>query len=61
MIVAGETSGELYGALLAAVLKKRTPAIRIIGVGGERMQQSGVEIISWISSAFGLAEAFRNW
>ncbi len=60
MIVAGETSGELYGALLAAALKKRKPAIRIIGVGGERMQQAGVEIISGISSAFGLAEAVSS-
>ena len=60
MIVAGETSGELYGALLAEALKKRTPAIRIIGVGGERMQHSGVEIISGIASAFGLAEAVSS-
>ena len=60
MIVAGETSGELYGALLASVLKKRVPAIRIIGVGGERMQHSGVELISWISSAFGIAEAISS-
>ena len=60
MIVAGETSGELYGALLASVLKKRTPAIMIIGVGGERMQQSGVELISWIASAFGISEAVSS-
>ncbi len=60
MIVAGETSGELYGALLAAALKKRMPRIRIIGVGGERMQQAGVEIISWIAGAFGLAEAISS-
>ncbi|MBS1127349.1 MAG: lipid-A-disaccharide synthase [Nitrospirae bacterium] len=60
MIVAGETSGELYGALLAMSLKKRMPDIRIIGVGGERMQQAGVEIISRISSAFGLAEAVSS-
>ena len=60
MIVAGETSGELYGALLAISLKKRMPGLRIIGVGGERMQQAGVEMISWISSAFGLAEAISS-
>lgn len=60
MIVAGETSGELYGALLASSLKKQNPDIRIIGIGGERMQQAGVEIISWISSAFGLAEAVSS-
>jgi len=34
MIVAGETSGELYGSLLASALKKRRPDVRIIGVGG---------------------------
>jgi lipid-A-disaccharide synthase len=60
MIVAGETSGELYGALLAVSLKKRVPGIRIIGVGGERMQQAGVELISGIASAFGLAEAVSS-
>lgn len=60
MIVAGETSGELYGALLSSVLKKRRPAIRIIGVGGERMQHAGVELISGISSAFGIAEAVSS-
>jgi lipid-A-disaccharide synthase len=60
MIVAGETSGELYGALLSSVLKKRVPAIRIIGVGGERMQQAGVELISGISGAFGIAEAVSS-
>ncbi|MEW6108835.1 MAG: lipid-A-disaccharide synthase [Nitrospirota bacterium] len=60
MIVAGETSGELYGALLADSLKKRLPGIRIIGIGGERMKASGVELISWISSAFGLTEAVSS-
>ena len=60
MIVAGETSGELYGGLLASALRKRRPDIRIIGVGGERMQQAGVELISGIGSAFGLAEALSS-
>ncbi len=55
MIVAGEASGELYGALLAEALKRKDPHIRIIGIGGERMQQAGVELISGIASAFGLA------
>src|SRR5574340_1745168 len=56
MIVAGEASGELYGALLSPALKMRRPDIRIIGVGGERMKQAGVELISGIASAFGIAE-----
>jgi lipid-A-disaccharide synthase len=60
MIVSGETSGELYGSLLASALKKRNPDVRIIGVGGERMIHAGVELISGISSAFGIAEAISS-
>jgi lipid-A-disaccharide synthase len=57
MIVAGETSGELYGSLLAISLKKRLPGLRVVGIGGERMKAAGVELISGISSAFGISEA----
>jgi len=60
MIVAGETSGELYGALLAEALKKKVPQIRVIGIGGERMQAVGVELLSGIASAFGLTEALSS-
>jgi lipid-A-disaccharide synthase len=57
MIVTGETSGELYGALLTNALRKSRPDIRVIGIGGERMKEAGVELVSGISSAFGIAEA----
>ncbi len=60
MIVTGETSGELYGSLLAASLKKKIPDIRIIGIGGEKMKEAGVELISGIAGAFGLAEAISS-
>lgn len=60
MIIAGETSGELYGSLLAVHLKKRLTEIKIIGIGGERMKEAGVELISGIASAFGLAEAVSS-
>ncbi len=60
MIVTGETSGELYGSLLAISLKRRIPGIRIIGIGGEKMKEAGVELISGIESAFGLAEAVSS-
>jgi lipid-A-disaccharide synthase len=60
MIVTGETSGELYGSLLAFSLRKRVPGIRIIGIGGEKMKEAGVELISGIASAFGLAEAVSS-
>ncbi len=57
MIVAGESSGELYGSLLAKALKTSRPELNIIGIGGERMKNAGVYLISGIASAFGLSEA----
>ena len=60
MIVAGETSGELYGALLAQALKRKIPGVRIVGVGGERMRAAGVTLLAGIAGAFGLAEALSS-
>ena len=57
MIIAGESSGELYGSLLARALKRKWPESHLIGVGGERMREAGVELVSGISDAFGLVEA----
>jgi lipid-A-disaccharide synthase len=58
MIVTGESSGELYGSLLAKALKAKCPEAHIIGIGGERMKEAGVEIIAGIASGFGISEAF---
>src|SRR3990170_3679937 len=58
MIVTGESSGELYGSLLAKELKNSYPEVRIVGIGGDRMRKVGVELISGISSAFGISELF---
>jgi lipid-A-disaccharide synthase len=43
MIVAGERSGDVYGAGLAAALRARLPGAEIFGCGGEAMRQAGVE------------------
>ncbi len=59
MIISGESSGELYGALLARSLRIQYPDIKIVGVGGSRMQEADVELISTISGAFGLSEALK--
>ena len=56
MIIAGESSGELYGSLLAQALKNGYPDLHILGVGGEMMQKAGVELVSGISGAFGITE-----
>lgn len=57
LILAGESSGELYGALLAREILRRWPDAEIWGVGGERMEEAGVRILGRPGHAFGLIEA----
>jgi lipid-A-disaccharide synthase len=60
MIVSGESSGELYGSLLAKALSSQWPGVRIVGIGGEKMRDAGVELLSGISSALGLTEVLSS-
>lgn len=60
MIIAGESSGELYGSLLAKELKRQWPDLHIVGIGGNRMSEAGVELIARTSDAFGLMEAISS-
>jgi lipid-A-disaccharide synthase len=61
MIIAGESSGELYGSLLAKALKTQWTDLHIIGIGGERMSAEGVTLISRTTDAFGLLEAVSSY
>ena len=45
LISAGEASGEMYGAQLIEALRRRVPDLECFGVGGERMQAAGCELI----------------
>ncbi len=45
LIVAGERSGEVYGAELARALRARLGAIEILGCGGDAMREAGVETV----------------
>ena len=42
-IVAGEASGDAYGAALATALREAQPGIRLAGMGAEKMRAAGVE------------------
>ena len=53
MIVAGESSGELYGSLLALKIRSLWPEVRLVGIGGKKMKDAGVEMLSGISSSAG--------
>lgn len=61
MIVTGESSGELYGSLLAKALKTKCPDLHIIGIGGEKMKEAGVELIAGIASSFGISEMLSSY
>jgi lipid-A-disaccharide synthase len=60
MIVAGESSGELYGSLLAEALQTEFPDANITGIGGVRMKAAGVDLIAGITGAFGGLEALKQ-
>ena len=42
---AGEPSGDLHGANLAMLLKRRFPDAELVGFGGERMTAAGVKLL----------------
>ena len=44
-IIAGEASGDLYGAQLARNVRQMDPDARIAGMGGVKMRDAGVEIL----------------
>lgn len=44
MFSAGEVSGDMHGASLAAAIKKIEPEAKLFGFGGNQMQQAGVDI-----------------
>ena len=45
LISAGEASSELYGAQLIEALRRRIPEADFFGVGGERMQRAGCDLV----------------
>jgi lipid-A-disaccharide synthase len=45
LISAGDASGELHAAALAAELRRRHPELRLFGIGGPAMEKAGVEVV----------------
>jgi lipid-A-disaccharide synthase len=48
LIITGEASGDLHGANLAKALKALAPDVSVIGVGGGRMREAGVDLVPGI-------------
>ena len=60
MIVAGEPSGDLQASRGAAALKELAPDLALSGMGGDLMEEAGVELIYHIrdSAVMGIGEVF---
>ncbi len=61
LLSAGEASGDMYAARLAAALKQRLD-VAIFGMGGPQMRAAGVEIVTDFSevSVVGITEVFKR-
>ncbi len=57
MIVAGEASGDLHGADLAAQILARDPGCELFGIAGARMRAAGVHALARIEDVAGLGLA----
>jgi len=62
MIIAGETSGDLHGGQLVKELKALDSGLEIFGIGGDRMQSGGMELLYHVRelSFMGLAEVIGH-
>ena len=60
MIIAGEPSGDLQASRVATELKEIAPNLEIVGMGGDLMEEAGVELIYHIrdSAVMGIGEVF---
>jgi len=60
MIVAGEASGDLHGANLAAEARRMAPDLSFFGMGGSRLKAAGVELMVDLThmSLMGITEIF---
>jgi lipid-A-disaccharide synthase len=63
MIVAGEASGDIYGADLVREALKLVPDLVFFGIGGERMREAGVETLvdSSDMAVVGLVEVIKHF
>jgi len=62
MLSAGEVSGDLHGARLAAALQAQEPEVELIGFGGPEMAKQGVHLVADYTSynVMGIWEVIKN-
>ncbi|MEE8574380.1 MAG: lipid-A-disaccharide synthase [Thermodesulfobacteriota bacterium] len=62
LIISGEESGDSHGGALISELKTLVPSLRVIGMGGEKLRQAGLEgIDSKELSVVGFVEVVKKF
>jgi len=63
MLVAGEVSGDLQGAMLARSIKELAPEVKMFGMGGPEMKEAGVDIRFDVlrHASIGILENLKNY
>ena len=62
LLCAGEASGDLHAAALAAALHRSLPGVPLSGVGGDRMAEEGVALLEHVErlAVLGVVEVVRH-
>jgi lipid-A-disaccharide synthase len=60
LILAGEASGDLHGAILAERLRALRPNVPLAGTGGVRMRTAGVEMLEEHEGVVGFVEVLKH-
>ena len=62
MFSAGEASGDIHGATLAAEIKKLSPSTELFGMGGDLMSAAGVRLVRNYKdyNVMGVVEVIKN-
>jgi lipid-A-disaccharide synthase len=60
LILAGEASGDLHGAILAERLRGLRPGVPLSGTGGARMRDAGVTMLEEHEGVVGFVEVLRH-
>lgn len=62
-LIACEPSGDTHTAALVRAMKRRNSALRLIGLGGPKMEQAGVRLLEDMTkiSAVGLGDVIRQY
>ncbi|MDF2691356.1 MAG: lipid-A-disaccharide synthase [Gammaproteobacteria bacterium] len=63
LFIAGEASGDAHASEVAKALKQQQPGLELVGIGGQKMKEAGVDIIFDAAeiAVVGLVEVIKHY